>query len=230
MAGIQFLGRNDVVSAFKSRSIDVWGIFEKKNFITAGEGAESLNEFLKKLEPGGSGTLYTLKVFKNVDDPDEITDRTECNGSFGFKLTGSLGTVSGNGNDAVLARLDAIDKRLNGEEDEDEGETFEDIFKGWMKEPAKLATVIGAVQSLLGGNAAPMMQAIGSIQEPAPETKKEIAAVMPNSNDMLERLSAAIDRLERVDPKIVLHLEKLATLGETNPGLFKVLISQLDAL
>jgi hypothetical protein len=224
MAGIQFIGRADVVNAFKSRSIETWGIFEKKNFITAGDGADSLNEFLKKLEPGGSGTHYTLKVFKNCDDPDDITDRMECNGSFGFKLTNA--TVGGSDNAAIMARLDAIDKRMSGDDDDDdEEESFEDIIKGWMKEPAKLATVIGAVKSLVGGNPAPMLQAIGNVNE-----KQAPVMASVNPHDMLERLSAAIDRLERVDPQIVMHLEKLADLSEKKPDTFKFLISQLDGL
>jgi hypothetical protein len=45
---------------------------------------------------------------------------------------------------------------------------------------------------------------------------------------MAQRLGKAIDQLERADPKIIDHLEKLAALSVKNPMLFNLLLTQLD--
>lgn len=214
-----------MVEAFDNRGLPIWGLFDKRNFLTAGDSRESLDSFLERLEPGGSSTVYTLKVFKDIEDLDEITDRTECNGSFNFKL---LNQHAGRGSDSELAaRLGAIEKKLNGGDQEQE-ETLQDIVMGWLKEPQKLATVIGSVKSLFNGDPGPALQQMAAIGNVNPAPQQTLKAV--NEMDPIERLSAAIDKLEKQDPKIIEHLEKLAEMSEKNPAMFKMLISNLDAL
>jgi len=223
---VQFFGRESVVDAYTNRGIQTWGIFEKKNFITAGEGAHSLTEFLKKLEPGGSMATYTLKVYKNCEDLDEITDKTECNGSFNFKLMHSLGGVGVSDS----SRLAALEAKINGldDDDDDEPEGLGEIVMGWLKEPQKLVPVIGALKELFHGNPGPavaQMATIGNVEQGAPPYKAKTPEMDP-----LERVAAALDRLEKQDKDIITHLEKLADIAEKKPETFKFLISNLDAL
>src|ERR1700685_3171508 len=127
MPGVQFFGAKDVLKAFAARGLQTWGLFQSKQFINAGEGEDSLTAFLDMLG-GGSDTIYTLKVYRTAD-PDDITDKTECSGSFNFKLTGgTAGRVSGTSGDSSIKDIisakimgvvedeitDAIERRLNG--------------------------------------------------------------------------------------------------------------------
>jgi hypothetical protein len=218
---LQFVGRKATVDAVRNRGLDTWALFQGKQFITAGDGPDVLDEFLKKLEPGGSLALYMVKVYKGIA-PDDVTDRTECNGSFTFKLTDPdrpAGT-----DPAILDRLERIEGMLTGDgeddEDDDEENSLMGIVMSYIKEPDKLATLIGAFRG--AGPAAPVSnsftpQTIGSTSPP------------PVYNEaMAQRLGKAIDQLERADPKIIDHLEKLAALSVKNPMLFNLLLTQLD--
>jgi hypothetical protein len=48
--------------------------------------------------------------------------------------------------------------------------------------------------------------------------------------DNVTRVSKALDILEKYDPQLVVHLEKLAKLASTDTLMFKAVISKLDAL
>lgn len=233
MPAVQFIGRSAVVDAFKNRGLEVWGLFQSRQFITAGEGAEALNDFLLKLEPGGSMAVYTLQVYKNAD-PEEITNKTENNGAVNFKLTDP--NLAGTGGDVNnrLARLEGI---IAGSEDDDDDDNGEDsltgIIMGWLKEPDKLATAIGAFQALVkgtgAGSIAPMPGAVGTIEDRR-ETPSYAIGGQQSDEVRTHRLAMALDQLEKKDPKILDHLEKLASLATNKPDLFKFLITQLDAL
>jgi len=48
------------------------------------------------------------------------------------------------------------------------------------------------------------------------------------NDDELDRIDAAIDKMRKIDPEIILHLEKLANISEKNPQQFMGLISMLN--
>ncbi len=54
MATAMAFGKDTVVSYFTNRGLDIWSVFQGKQFITAGQGSDQLTEFLTMLEPGGS--------------------------------------------------------------------------------------------------------------------------------------------------------------------------------
>jgi len=230
MGSVQFVGRHNVVDAFKSRNITTWGLFEKKVFLCGGENADALEAFLKKLEPSGTAAVYTLRVYKNIEDPDELTDKMECNGSFNFRLTNAAigGSESGAGGYAgIMAKLDELEQRINGDDDDDDDEnSISGIVLGWLREPQKLATVVGAFKSL--ATPGPMMPVSEPAMVGAFETKNKGSQM--SDEEKIQRLSVALDRLEKKDPDIIVHLEKLADLAEKNPQLFNLLIAQLNGL
>src|SRR6516162_6574636 len=107
MASLQFIGRKATVDAVRNRGLETWALFQGKQFITAGSGPDSLDEFLKKLEPGGTMAMYLVKVYRGID-PEDVTDKTECSGSFNFKLTDPEAR-SGATDPAILDRLERIE-------------------------------------------------------------------------------------------------------------------------
>lgn len=234
MASLQFVGRQAVVDAVNNRGLQYWGLFQGKQFITAGEGTQALDEFLQKLEPGGSAALYTLKVYAD-QDPEDITDKTECNGSFNFKL--SLPAPAGGVDRSITDRLDRIEGMLNGEDEDDEEEddnSLMGIIMGYLKEPEKLATIIGAFRGMAPASpvnqSPPIPMAIGNHNPGG--SSQPVSTMLPGDDQekMALRVATALDRLEKVDPNILAHLEKLADLAESKPGLFKLLLAQLDGL
>jgi hypothetical protein len=70
--------------------------------------------------------------------------------------------------------------------------------------------------------------AVGSIPSPSGYSNNNQAMnEQPTEQDM-QRLSAALDILGANDPKIVDHLEKLASMAQNKPGTFKTLLSMLE--
>lgn len=226
MAGLQFIGRKDVINAVKSKGLTTWGLFQSRQFITAGDGVDALDQFLERLEAGGAGPTYTLKVYKD-ESADDVTDKTECNGSFNFKLNGA----GAGSNEDVNARLGRIEAMLAGDEDDDEDDEDDEnslsgIILGYLKDPVKLVTVINGLRGQYTQPAAPDLVpgSIGTVDD-----RRESQAFAANDIDArTQRLAIVLDRLERQDPKILEHLEKLAALAETKPELFKLLLTQLD--
>lgn len=247
---IQFFGRDKVIEAYDYAGIETWSIFQEKQFITAGAGAEQLSEFLQMLEPSGSAAAYTLKVYRGLDDPEKVTDKTECHGSFNFRLTEKPvqmqgGTMSGPVRsmgvaDAVSAKIaaivtaevnEAIDKKFNGGADEDKEETISDIVIGYLKEPERLLPVLGALRGLFAPVAgAGLPAAIAGVQ-PAEIKRAGSVGAMPavSQDEQQTRLINVLNRLEEKDTKILQHLEALADLAEKKPALFNMLLMQLDS-
>jgi hypothetical protein len=247
MASVQFIGRTALLEGVRDR-LDVWGLFQGKQFLVSGESPESLDEFLKKLEPGGTVAVYTLRLYTTAE-PDEIDEKTPCQGSINFKLTGPVGA---GGTDATLAaRLDRIEGLLSGDDDddqEDDEESIAGIILGYLKDPQKIATIIGAYNNLrqgtLPGSMVPgsvgtvnsqresqhLFKGDRSVFGPADETIPSFPVGATETDEArTHRLATALDRLEKADARILEHLEKLAELAEKKPQLFKLLLTQLDS-
>lgn len=239
--GIQCTGIGNVVSMYEYKGINTWAVFQQKQFIHAGTGVEDLEEFLGMLE-AKSVSGYTLKVYRNVADPDQITDKTECNGSFNFKLQPLVErdreTVSGlrggsNVMDVVTAKIagaigdevaEIIDRKFNGEPEPEKKQSFGDVILGLINEPAKLNQLIAGFNMLTGRAVAAPAQLAGPVANPVRRAggNENIAgiATAPDDDPDKLRLVNAIDRLSMVDPDIISTLERLADLGETNKPLY----------
>lgn len=247
-SGAQCIGKTNVVQMYQYKGIDTWAIFNGKQFIHAGDSVE-LEPFLTMLDNGGT-TGYTLKLYRDVDDPDTITDKTECNGSFNFRLMGRTsaerGGVSGYlpGGTSVIDEVtkkisgiisdqvtEVIEEKFNGSQ-EPARESLGDIVLGYLQDPQKMQMAIGFVNGLRGMFApagfSPMPAALSGANMPAapmPPPRRAGVAVgsvadAPDDNPEKLRLVTAIDRLGRVDPDIITTLERLADLAETNKQMY----------
>lgn len=238
MAGVQFFGKQKVIEAYKDRGIETWSLWAGKDLLASGDSEDTLAIWLRHFD-GTPGT-YKLKVHKDCDDPDSLTDKDACNGVFQFKLVDPYNSagIGGMGDPALLARIAALEK---GNAPQEEEKTFMGAVMNLLYQPDKLAAVIQGIGGMLRGAppSFPMMQAIGQVF-PAPvragTSKPEfiqpekITAMPELSEKDFEKVGNAVDRLYIADPKIVLHLEKLATLAEAKPDLFKMLLMQLDGI
>jgi hypothetical protein len=104
---------------------------------------------------------------------------------------------------------------------------------GLLKDPEKLGKFIDVTKSLLGHS---QPSYIGNINRLNESSENNPASLSPSSNsaanipseEKLQRLGVAIDTLEKSDPMLVDHLEKLAKIAVENPRQFLQLISMID--
>jgi len=245
---VQFDSAEGVMNAYNARGIAVWSIFQGKELISAGDGAEELENFLGMLGSGKYPVIYTLKVYNSVNNPDDITNKTECNGSFKFQLEtvgSSVGGAvmprfAGNGTDIITAKIHGVisekvgkyvEDLLSGKAAEEKKPSFKEIAMGYLENPEDLQMIMGTIGSVVAmfkGNPAPAM--VAGAREPArfagavdaQQTDPEA-----NRDELGRRLVIAVNRLEKCDPEIVLHLEQLANLAENNPAMYKMALGFL---
>jgi len=225
---IQFRGKEKVLDAFDKMNVPAWALFTDKELFTKGIGEEMLIECLDLLSQGDSLPLYRLKVYEGITDASQIKDKTPCDGSFTFSFNedqnydGPYGET--NRKNKLFQRLEALeDKVINGAEPEGEKETLGSVAMGLLKEPAQLAQMIDIGRALLG--LPPMYQ-----QQTYPATLPANTIGNINAVDNGERIGKALMILEQNDPKLVIHLEKLAAMSEKNKTGFQSLLSMLDMM
>lgn len=230
MTGVQIIGRGEVIKRFEALECDAWALYQGKQFIVGGTGAEDLDEWLSSFEGSGTTATYMIRVYEGSEKPTSSTGGTDYIACMSFKLVDTyegMG-IAGHSNN-LLQRLGVIEKQLKKQEEEPaEDETdFGSVVMGWLNDPAKLSQIAGVVRMFMGGGASPI----------APAAIQGIGAVVPGSSDTvqtdeakLNRIAAALDILGAKDPQICEHLEKLAKLAQDDPSLFNAVISKLDLL
>lgn len=235
MTGIQLIGKAAVIDTYGDFEGNTWGLFMGKQLIIAGEGGTELEKYLDRFAPAGSTGSYTLRIYDEDTAPGQVRAGTEYACSFNFKITDTYGGAGIAGFGTLGARLEAIEKKLEAPQ-EDDG--FTEIIMGWLREPHKLATVLGAVRGLLMPNAMPLplpapAQTIGGIRSPEPEIRHEMKNDIngvATDDATYDRLAAVLDTLQKHDPQILEHLEKLADIAVKKPAMFKMLLTTLDGI
>lgn len=242
---VQFNSADEVMQAYNSRGIDVWAICQGKELICAGCGPDELQTFLNMLEKGRYPIIYTLKVFNSVKEPDDITNKTECNGSFKFQFE-TAGAVAGIASPRFAGTQDVITAKINGVISEKVGKFVEDLLSGksaeekkpslkeiamgYLENPEDLQQVVATIGSVVqmfksAGAAAPAMVAGPRIPERFAGTTEPMEQA--DKDALGARLVTAINRLEKCDPTIVIHLEQLANLAENKPETYKMALNFL---
>jgi len=238
------------MSAYNARGLGTWAIFDKKNIMQAGDDEGTLHSYLELLQQHGSNTVYTMKLYKNVN-ADDITDKTECNGSFNFNLTdsmsgyvGGMGSM-GNGHIGLINRISALEKELKEAKEPAEKTTIGSTVMGWMQDPEDVVKIIGAVVqgiAMLKGQPAYALAGTQPVQNsiPPPQTPQggvtdageqpvnEYGLTEQQMKEQL-RIANALQRLQAKDPEIVTHLEQLANLAEKNPAMFQIALGMLKS-
>jgi len=250
MASVQFYGKDKAIEAYENAKIPAVAIFSQKQIIfryggsDLDEGSQLLEDFLTAIEH--SNATYTLKVFEHKGEGDfRIKEKTECDLSFNFKILPldeyeARKDQRGNGYSglgAVMHKLDTMQNEiaeikqgnLGSIEDDpgrnDPGEDWQAIMFDYLRNPQKIGTLLNSLKSLASGQMIPEATPASMIGN-----HERISGDNVMTDDKLERLSVALDTLEKNDPKIVDHLVKLAELSTTNKPLFRMLIKNLDEL
>jgi hypothetical protein len=252
MAGIansiHFRGIAAVLKAYNDRDVSAWALWQKNQFITKGMDDETLQTFLNELHKHGSEAVYTLKVYEGVTDPSAIKEKTPCDGSFNFRLNEpsdypGMGVIPYQGRSASPDRLAELEDKVNllcekllhdeGEDEPEEDSSIAGLISGVLRDPDKLGKYLKAFRELTGGTSYASPAYVGNV------TRLPGASMQGNPNpvasggeisqeEKLQRLGAAIDVLDRCDPLLHLHLEKLASIAAGKPDQFKMLLSMLD--
>lgn len=229
MTGVQLIGIDAVLSRFDYFETDSWALYQGKQFIVSGTGSAALSDWLTSFKTAGGTATYTLRVY---DTDQAATAATGNNGyvaCLNFKLNDNYDGQGISGHSRKLVeRIEALEKEK--EESEPEGEDLNSVIMGWLENPEKLGMVVGAVRQMfgMGGSIPPAAMSAAPLQTISGMGNE--AATIETDEQKLNRLAGALNRLEKSDPKLLDHLEKLAKLGETDPLLFKAVISKLDAL
>jgi len=250
MASCLFFNKADVLEAYQSRGIDLWSVGEAKSILVAGEGMEALDTALTMLSRNNVPATYTLRVYNLDIDANSVTNKTENNGEFKFKLSGNTpATVGGGityvGNDpvsAITGKINqvvadklgkVIDKMLSGEADEPAKPSLSEFVMGFIEDnPNVVMQVVEKISGFLRG---PMPGAGVYNMVPtsvpavvAGAAPVRVGAVMSDGDqNTVNRIAAVLDRLEKADPDILSHLEQLADLAEKKPEMYKMALSFL---
>ncbi len=220
MAGIQLIGKDHVLEAFDDFEENTWALFQGKQLLIAGVGADTLEAWLDRFHPAGSTGMYTLRIY-DCDLP--VKAGTEYVAALNFKLVddyGGMGIAGRSSN--LMERIAGIEKKLDG--DSDDGDDITSVLMGWLKNPDKLDTAIGAFMQLTGKS--PENIPAGNLPAAVNGFKVQSDS-QGDTDDKLDRVAKALDRLEKRDPKIVDHLEKFASMDAAT---FSFVIAKLDSL
>lgn len=233
-ASIQFRGIDGILNAFDNRGVPAWSLWQGKQFLIKGYDREPLQAFLGALMEGGSNAIYTLKVYEDLteDEVKKIKSNTPDDGSFNFRLDGE--DMQRLDNPTYRRNYGDLDSRLKRIEDlltdnpesEAEPETIGSAAMKVLQDPQQLAKYIDIFRGIFSpGNPAvppPMYK------EPAASPAAAMGSVQEKQEQDLNRLEKAIDTLAAADPRLIEHLEKLASLATNNAGQFQMLLSMLE--
>lgn len=229
MIGVHIIGRDAVLNRFRKFETDTWGLYQGKQFMVGGIGEDQLSDWLDDLTTTGSTAIYVLRMYDADQPPTAASGNADYISSVNFKLIDNYEGQGIHGHSVgLMKRLEAIEKKLDASEEQEETEGLNDVIMGWLTEPEKLGMVVGAFRQLvgLGGGVPPApVQAIAGFNV-AKDNEKPTA----DKEQQLQTLAKALDILEKADPNIVVHLDKLAKLSQTDQVLFNWTIAKLDAL
>jgi hypothetical protein len=243
-SSVQFRGKEQVITAFENKRVDAWSIWQGKQFMHKGMGQNELEDFINLLDRSNTTAIYTLKVFEDIDDVKKIKANTDHDGSFNFRLyerdADGYMPFQSRQNVELEKKIDLLEERIEQllEEKETEEENPKDILgtiTGLLSDPDKLGKLIDLGKSLLGQPVQPAY--VGNVSR-----AHEMTSLSPSSNagpvnvtnvnvseeQRIHRLGIAIDTLEKNDPLILEHLEKLASMASNKPDQFKMLVGMLD--
>ena len=145
----------------------------------------------------------------------------KLNGNEVYKPLGAVGSFHGDSQvmqvlqkqNEILSMMASKISALEADaESEDEEEEEEDAIGSLLKSPEIKNLAVNLIAGLF---------------QKQPTGQPGAIAGVPGDD---ERLQAAIDTLSKNDADIVIHLEKLASISENNPGFFKTLLGMLNGM
>lgn len=216
-------GKQAIVDCYDDSGLSRFAIFKGKELVVAGDSVEELERVCDRLSLSGSAATYKLRLYEDNAE-ERIKPSTDYVCSYEVKFADPYqgnGVVGGWGN-TFLGRIEKLEKQMQGGKEEKE-DRLTDALYGLIEEPEKLVQAVGAFRALLGfASPTPLSQAaIAGVEQSS-------KIITPDDEAKVIKLSQALDKLEKRDPLIVNHMERLATIAETKPETFKMLLGMLD--
>lgn len=229
---VQFRGIAQVMKAFENRQSNGWAIWCKNQFMFKGMGEDELRTLLKALYASSSNSVYTIKVYDDVASAKAIKEKTESDGSFNFRFHADEDEIPNPGyqtiksnNNQVLGAIQALNARIDMMQEEKETAEEEEKKKpsalGWVGELMTLPGVAPAIGQLLPALFGNLFKTPAQNNYVQPGTIAGIPAV---------NLSEVIQELQKHDPELLKHLNKLLSMARDKPHNFAFLLQTLDGM
>lgn len=235
MAGgktIQARDAETVLEMYHSMNVPAFALFSGNDIHfgavpdSMSEGEQLLTQWLSYIENSKSSALYSLRVYRKVDDEADITNKRPCNGQINFRLNEismAVGGAEGNhmygqvGSALAALREDLKDVRERLDAKEEEQEDGEGMI-GKLLNPeflSQLPALVGMVKELFGSAGAVGQQQYREI----PHTDKlggvAESATAPLNDD--EKIAASLAVLKSRISDLPDVLVKLAWMAENKP-------------
>lgn len=239
MTGVQLIGKKAVLTRFEKLECESWALYQGKQFIVGGVGADSLSDWLSDFEQSGSTATYMLRVYDYSEAPTSSTGSADYVACVHFKVTDTYEGygIAGHSNKLSdrIAGIEEQLKKLNKpdlDDDDDGGTSIGAIVSDWLENPEKLAVIAGIVKQFFPGASAamPVMVPVAKPVQTISGFKMENEFINAASPEGLERMTKALDTLGQFDPNIVKNLEALAQLAKDQPALYAVAVEKLHNL
>lgn len=231
MAAAQCYGIDEVLEWAMNRKCPAWAIFQGTQFLFKYEGTDLqeslqfLTQVLTCIEK--SDALYRIQFYDSDNkQPVKIKSNTQYDGSFNFKMTAPevrenrmLGYAASQVESKLLARIDALEKKLAEPEQEEEPQTLGSALVDLVNRPGDVAMFVNMFRGLVGK---PVID-FGTMGAVTQATGEAV-----NEEDKMNRIGNAIDQLESADPHFLNNIEALAKMSKEKPEQFKQALNALS--
>lgn len=230
---VQFRGIDNVLKGYENMDIPAFSVWcgKEMNFKYEGknmaEGLRTLDSYLELLRSQGSWAIYSLKVYDDLEG--KITSKTPYDGSFNFTVNMSpnhIDGVPGGHIGQLTSEISALRQRIDEMEQEDEDDSY---GMGLLGKILLHPTIQQIVPGVIVG--------ITNLIKPNQMNNASIGGVTVNQDHqdnrpeaIIVRLNNALDILQAADPNILVTLEKLARLAQTQPDTFKNYVTMFNAM
>lgn len=248
---VQFFGIDNVVNAYENSNVAPFAIFTGRTLIykydgwtngdwhkpTIEEGVQLLNEFLNSMYEG-STSVYTLKVYEDLEEQEKIKPKTDYSSAFQFKIVNPVKETIGNypsygSLKGITDRLDRIESSLSqeetGEPEQPKKSLVHMITGGMIQDNQELKELITIGKMLFEKKEVqPVLnKAMGNVK-----TQKvgDISSEDTPASDRVKRMEKAISIIEETDPEFLKHLEILSRIAQNDPQQFKQFLLILETL
>ena len=230
----QFTGVDSAVAMFLNRKCKAWSVWLGNQFLfscigeSPEDAANELETLLTSLDKTGKA-IYTLKVHDDIKKNQKITSKSECHGSFNFRLQRFDADSEGSffykemreelkalklQNETLMQELD--EKDIDDEPPKDIIGTITELI---VTDPAKIPVIVQSIYAIIKMFTGQTTQTGQPIMQPQPVA---ISGVTDTA------LQLAVDELKQFDPRLTEHLQKLAMIAKNDPAGFKSLLGILD--
>lgn len=228
---VLFHGKDQVIKAYELNDVAPWGIWSQKELVTAydagdvADGAGMLSDALDMLVMGGSTGTLILRVYDPATAAKGINYATPALRGFTFKLEAEDGQQWQSSKQLIadlqkrnaLLEQALLESQEDGDEDDETESGLVGAIKGILKNPEQMQNVIGTISQIVG-----MFKGMRNSQ---PAQVSGVAR--PASPEQQQKVDAAIDILEQVDPLLGDHLTAIAKIATEDPGKYQFLIGML---